>query len=318
MGDGMSAKELGMIHTVDFNFETATTADKGVSNAFLADLSQELSTQLQRNIRQGQYYKLVGIDATISSPENVPLLEGTEGFVKGRFRWFLPTQGRCEAYRTAFKQMMAQMKNQGINVRDNVMYDFRTLPRNITNYDYNTVFSPLKNLASLDGQTVLALTANTMTGTEVFDTHNENINDKNTGTPEFTSGLNTPLSLIQTPQNYVLNEGNIYSGNHMIADTDLEETQFTMAYSVVNGEMNSQPLQWRPDPALYVAIMCGQVEIVLDEIEADGGDPPTSFDAIELDFSFHVAGWKSIMGSPKSKRSRRSRKTHSSPKSSKK
>lgn len=302
------AKSLGMIHTVDFNMETTTSADKGVSNAFLCDLSQELSTQLQRNIRQGNYYKLVGIDGTISSPENVPLVEGTEGFVKGRFRWFLPTQGRCEAYRVAFKQMMAQMKNQGINVRENEQYDFRVLLRNITNYDYNTVFSPLKNLATLDGQTVLALTANTMTGTEVFDTHNESINTKNTGTPVFSSGLNTPLSLIQTPTDYVLNEGNIYTGNHLIADTTLEETHFTMAYSVVDGEMNSQPLQWRPDPALYVAIMCGQVEVVIDELEADGATDPGDFDGVELDFSFHVAGWKSIMGAHKESKKSRSRR----------
>lgn len=304
-----------MIHTVDFNMETATTADKGVSNAFLCDLSQELSTQLQRNIRQGNYFKLVGIDATISAPENVPLVSGTEGFVKGRFRWFLPTQGRCEAYRTAFKQMMAQMKNQGINVTENKQYDFRVLPRDINNYGYNPVFLPLKNLATLDGQTVLALTANTTTGTEIFDTHNESINTKNTGVPAFSPGLTTQLGLIQTPTDFVLNEGNIYSGNHLIADTTLEETQFTMAYSVENGEMNSQPLQWRPDPALFVAIMCGHVEVVLDEIEADGGDE--AFKGIELDFSFHVAGWKSIMGAHKESRSKSTSRKSTSRKSKK-
>lgn len=298
------AKSLGQIHTVDYNIEIGKAATKGPSNAFLADLSQELSTQLQRNIRQGQYYKLVGIDAVIQSPENIALLDGIEGFVKGRFRYFLPTQGRCEAYRTAFKQMMEQMKSRGISPGQNVMYDFRTLPRGFTNYDLNAFLGqPLKNLATLDGQTVLALTANTATGTEVFDTHNENINNKNTGVPEFSHGLNTQISTLVSPTDFVMEEANIYSGNHMIADTTLEEIPFTLAYSVVDGEMNSQPLQWRPDPALYIAIMCGQVEIVLDEIEADGATG-TDSDAVELDFSFHVAGWKSIMGAHKDSRSK--------------
>lgn len=303
------AKSLGQIHTVDYNLEIGEAADTGPSNAFLCDLSQSLSTQLQRNVRQGNYYKLVGIDAVIQQPENIPSLGGKEGFVKGRFRYFLPTQGRCEAYRTAFKQMMEQMKSRGISPGQNVMYDFRTLPRGLTNYDLNAIMSqPLKNLATLDGQTVLALTANTQTGTEVFDAHNENINNKNTGTPAFSPGLNTQISTLITPTDFVLNEGNIYSGNHMIADTELEEIPFTIAYSIEAGEMNSQPLQWRPDPALYIAIMCGQVEIVLDEIHADGGDE--LFQGVEVDFSFHVAGWKSIMGAhkdskSKSKKSRR-------------
>ncbi|AXH78326.1 MAG: hypothetical protein [Circular genetic element sp.] len=298
------AKSLGQIHTVDYNIEITAAATKGPSNAFLADLSQELSTQLQRNIRQGQYYKLVGIDAVIQSPETIPLLDGTEGFVKGRFRYFLPTQGRCEAYRTAFKQMMEQMKSRGISPGQNVMYDFRTLPRGFTNYGLNAFMSqPLKNLATLDGQTVLALTANTATGTEVFDSHNENINNKNTGTPAFSPGLNTQISTLVSPTDFVLEEASIYSGNHMIADTELEEIPFTLAYSVENGEMNSQPLQWRPDPALYIAIMCGQVEIVLDEIEASGASG-VDLDAVELDFSFHVAGWKSIMGAHKDSRSK--------------
>ncbi len=299
----MGEKSLGQIHTVDYNLEISENATKGPSNAFLCDLSQSLSEQLQRNVRQGQYYKLVGIDAVIQAPED-ELLEGTSGIVKGRFRYFLPTRGRCEAYRLAFKQMMEQMKGRGINPGMNSQYDFRTLPRNITNYNLNALQAPLKNLATLDGQTVLALTANTATGTEVFDSYNENIQDKNLGTPDFSPGLNTQISTLITPTDFVLNEGNIYSGNEMIADTELEEIPFSIAYSYEEGAFNSQQLNWRPDPALYIAIMCGQVEIVLDEIEATG--QTIVLDGVELDFSFHIAGWKSIMGSPDSKK-RRSR-----------
>jgi len=316
----MGEKSLGQIHTVDYNLEISSAATTGVSNALLCDLSQSLSEQLQRNVRQGCYYKLVGIDAVIQEPED-PLLEGTSGIVKGRFRYFLPTRGRCEAYRQAFRQMMEQMKGRGINPRMNSQYDFRTLPRNITNYSINALSgNDLKNLATLDGQTVLALTANTATGTEVFDSYNENIQDKNLGTPDFSSGLNTQISTLITPTDFVLNEGNIYSGNEMIADTELEEIPFSIAYSydtvvdplsgeVTGTDFNSQQLQWRPDPALYIAVMCGQVEVVLDEIYA-GPDTTIALEGVELDFAFHVAGWKSIMGNPDSKKSssRRSRK----------
>ena len=290
--------------------EIAAAATGGTSNALLCDLSQSLSSQLQRNVRQGNYYKLVGIDAVIQQPDDIALLDGTSGVVKGRFRYFLPTRGRCEAYRLAFKQMMEQMKGRGISPAMNSQYDFRVVLRNIANYDLNTFLgNDLKNLATLDGQTVLALTANTATGTEVFDSYNENIQDKNLGTPDFAPGLNTQISTLITPTDFVLQEGNIYSGNEMIADTELEEIPFSIAYSYENGNYNSQQLNWRPDPALYIAIMCGQVEVVLDEIDATGADLP-DVSGVELDFAFHIAGWKSIMGNPDSKksRSRRSRK----------
>ena len=54
----MGEKSLGQIHTVNYNYEIAEAATKGPSNAFLCDLSQSLSEQLQRNVRQGNYYKI--------------------------------------------------------------------------------------------------------------------------------------------------------------------------------------------------------------------------------------------------------------------
>ncbi|AXQ66077.1 MAG: hypothetical protein [Virus sp.] len=300
----MGEKSLGQIHTVNYNMEIAAAATGGTGNALLCDLSQSLSTQLQRNVRQGNYYKLVGIDAVIQAPDDLEGLDGTQGVVKGRFRYFLPTRGRCEAYRIAFKQMMEQMKGRGISPGMNSQYDFRTTLRGYSNYGLNAFLgNDLKNLATLDGQTVLALTANTATGTEVFDSYNENIQDKNLGTPDFAPGLNTQISTLITPTDFVLEEGNIYSGNEMIADTELEEIPFSIAFSYENDSYNSQQLNWRPDPALYIAIMCGQVEVVLDEIDATGADFP-DVSGVELDFAFHIAGWKSIMGNPDSKKSR--------------
>ena len=58
-------------------------------------------------------------------------------------------------------------------------------------------------------------------------------------------------------------------------------------------------LQWRPDPALYIAVMCGLFRVRVDELEYDG-----DADQAKLTIAVHVAGWKSIMGSPDAKKRR--------------
>jgi hypothetical protein len=47
--------------------------------------------------------------------------------------------------------------------------------------------------------------------------------------------------------------------------------------------------------------MCGQVEIVFDEIVGDGAIIP-DIDGVEVNVAIHIAGWKSILGSPGQKR----------------
>jgi hypothetical protein len=56
-------------------------------------------------------------------------------------------------------------------------------------------------------------------------------------------------------------------------------------------------MQWRPDPALFLAVMCGQLQCVVEEVNFDGGAT-----ALELNIAVMVSGWKSIMGSPDRKR----------------
>jgi hypothetical protein len=65
-------------------------------------------------------------------------------------------------------------------------------------------------------------------------------------------------------------------------------------------------MEWRPDPALFIAVMCGQMQVVIEEVNFDGGAS-----ALELNCNFMVSGWKSIMGDP-SKKKRRSRSNKSS------
>lgn len=294
-------KSLGQIHTVDFNYETPQSGT-GTGNAFLCDVSGALSKQFNRNIRMMSIYKLCGADLVVQLPE-AALIQADKAIVKGRMRYFQPTHGRCQALRDAYQQMRTMAKSQGVNISDNKLFDFRVLPRPFTEYAPNITYGPLVNLTTLDNSNELCMTGGT-TGVSVFDSYNENVNpvDPNITAADFGSGLDTWQSGIQT--DFVLEEGLIQSGNFRVADTVMEEIPFELAYDSTARRVHT--LNWRPDPALYLGILGGWVEIVLDEITADGASLP-AVDGVEIDVSLHIAGWKSIV-SPrpffKGKRSR--------------
>lgn len=289
-------KSLGQIHTLNYNFETLATGT-GTSNAGLCDISQELSSQLQRNIHQAQYFKCVGIDLTLDSAEG-GIFGGDKATVKGRLRYYAPTQGRCEAYRSAFKAMMSQMKLQGVNHQLNKLYDFRVTLRDQAFYAMN-VLNPsteLFNLATLDGINMLSLTDGTIPGSEIFDQHNRDVEPVEVGVPNFSPGLTTQIGTVVAQTDFVMKEGLIQGGNPNHASLEMEEIPFVLAWDPANEQAVS--LQWRPDPALYIPIMCGQVELVLDEIEASGAPAPI-LDSVEVNVAIHIAGWKSILSAPK-------------------
>ena len=97
----------------------------------------------------------------------------------------------------------------------------------------------------------------------------------------------------------------------MIADDEFEEIPFQLSLDTSTSQENNSTLtwQWRPDPALYLAIMAGQFELEIDttQIEATGG-------VVAMEVTYSVAGWKSIMGNPDTKRKSRSRRRTSSKK----
>ena len=159
------AKELGQIHTVNDSFTISAPGD--VSDI---DLPGQLSYQLQRTVRQGNFFKIVGIDATLD-------LQGaaTGGQVTGWLRYYAPTKGRCDAYRGAFKAMKEQMKTQGINTMTNPLYDFKCQMN-----DSSPAGFP--NLATLDGTNGLSLHSLAVPGASVFGIHNDSVQPVNTGT----------------------------------------------------------------------------------------------------------------------------------------
>lgn len=300
-------KSLGQIHTTKFNYEAASTS-LGESNAFLCDNSAKLSNQFNRNIRMMQSYKWVGADLVVQLPENVNPLgtESTSVQVKGRMRYFAPTKGRCQALRDAFNQFRTMAKGQGVNPGKNRLFDFRVIPRSELQYSINaSALNPdeiLRNLTTLDGSNPLVMVEGS-SGTSVFETYNESVRPRSSAVVpgSYSSGLDTWQSGTQT--DFVLNEGLIQSGNPNEADLEFEEIPFVLTYDSV--DPRSMSLQWRPDPALYVSVLGGFVEIVLDEITATGASGGIAVDGVEVDIAMHWAGWKSIVQAPKSRTRRK-------------
>lgn len=305
-------KSLGQIHTTSFNYE-ASESYTGESNAFLADNSAALSTQFNRNIRMMQSYKWVGADLIVQLPElvNPSGGESTEVSVKGRMRYFAPTKGRCNALRAAYQQFRETARQQGVNPSNNKLFDFRVVPRALSNYTINSVFRPIYNTTTLDGINSLTMIDGGATTVECFTSYNIGVSpeDISVTSADFASGLRTQVGTLLTQTDFVNNEGLIQSGNPLIADVTMEEIPFVLTFDGVDKRTSS--LQWRPDPALYVSVLGGFVEIVLDEVKATGASGAFPIEGFEMDLALHWAGWKSIVQVPKSNRSRTMKKLSS-------
>ncbi len=290
----MSSKELGQIHTVNTKLQLPG-GDGGTGFALGdIDLPAELSQQLQQMVRQGNFFKVVGIDISI----DLDAVNDRDVYLQGFLRYYAPTRGRCAAYRGAFKAMADQMKNQGISMRDNHLYDFRA--------PINEVYaSTFRNQATPDGVTGLALN-NANATASIFGVHNASVQPKSTNPAAdiFAEGFSTLLSPAGT--DFVLNDTRLYSGNEMIANEQYEEIPFQLEMSSVHGNSVTATFQWRPDPALYLAVMCGQFQVYLEDYRVD---PQVITQLPQLNVAVMVYGWRSIMGNPdKKKKSRGSKK----------
>ena len=306
----MSAKELGMIHSVNTTVQVTSPATPSVFGS--VDIPGELTAQLNRLVRNGNFFKVVGIDMTLDT-------QGTAGGgqVTGYLRYYAPTRGRCQAYRSAFKAMATVMKNQGISMRDNHMYDFR-VP--LTNQS-NVIGGPFPNQATLDGTDGLVMCAvdsggapitiegDASNGHDVTWIHNRSVQPQYTGTAGalFTSGFDTLQQDYLTGTDFVLNDTVPYAGNADAAERNFEYIPFMMSWSPDEGAGINQnrltpvSFSWKPDPALYLAVLGGQFDVFIEELNVDSGAS-----SLNLNVAVHVSGWKSIMGDPdKKRRSRR-------------
>ncbi len=279
-------KSLGQIHTVNVSGVFANSGDD-----LTVDLPGELSEQLQRNIRWGQFFKCVGIDMNL---DTTGIVGG--GQVSGSIRYFAPTQGRCAAVRSSFAAMANQMKMQGVSMRDNHMYDFRAPLTNTAGF---------RNRATLDGVNGLALSNPANPGASIFGVHNRSQQPQYTGTvgDQFQPGFDTLLQS-SAGTDFVLNDTILYEANANVASEELETIPFMMSWTPDSTDIAVQ-FEWRPDPALYLAVLCGQFQVIVEEVNLNEGAP-----SLNINVAVHVAGWKSIMGDP-GKKKRRSKKRSS-------
>jgi hypothetical protein len=147
---------------------------------------------------------------------------------------------------------------------------------------------------------VLRNSSNDQDSSSVFGVHNDSVIPQEEGTAAslFSSGFKTVLSDLQgTPTDFVRNDTIMFTGNEDFASLEYEKIPFMLSWTPDTTDIATS-LQWRPDPALYSAIMCGQLQMIIEEINLDGQAP-----AINMRMAFHVAGWKSIMGNPETKSS---------------
>jgi hypothetical protein len=292
------AKSLGQIHTV--NYELGAPGVPAASS-FLIDLPGQLTSQLQTMCRMGCYYKVVGIDMALRNIAGTSVLDPQN--VSGRILYYAPTRGRCEAYKQAFRAVKKGMELQGINTRGNRHYDFRvpiTLPSCVANG------AEFLNAATIDGTNNLTLDASAGSVTdEVFTVYNSNIQPEQTATVDFSAGYGLPGSGSGT--DYVLNEGEYYEGTMTrFASLDFESIPFQLSYGQdsTTNTATAFEMEWRPDPALFLAVMTGQFVVEIDSSSSSTAD-------LIIDMAIHVSGWKSIMVNPDKKRrsSKRSSKT---------
>lgn len=288
----MSAKELGQIHTV--NTEFSLIPQSGVTGFSIGDVDLPglLTEQLQRMVRAGNMFKVVGIDMAIEL-NNTPSSQVISGFI----RYYAPTRGRCKAFRDAFKSMADVMALQGISMRDNDLYDFK-VPIN------QEQAGAFKNQATLDGTNGLCLN-NTNAGASIFGVHNSGVRPIYNGTNVFDEGFDTILQNRSTGTDFVLNDVAPFTGSHLIASEDYEEIPFQLSISSTADEQATATFQFRPDPALYLAVLCGQLQIYIET--SAGGDFPTMTNTLRV--AVMVSGWKSIMGDPdKSSKKKKTRR----------
>ena len=287
------AKSLGQIHTVNYQlFGPGLPA----GDKFLIDLPGQLTNQLQTMVRMGNYFKVVGIDMSMRNVAGTTVLDPQT--VSGTINYYAPTRGRCEAYKQAFRAVRKGMELQGINMRGNRHYDFRvpiTEPSDCLNG------AEFLNQATIDGTNTLTLDQSASSVTdEVFTVYNSNIQPEQTQTVDFATGYGLP-GAPGTPTDFVLNEGEYYEGSlTRFASTEYESIPFQLSYGHSSATDNATAfeLEWRPDPALFLAVLTGQFIIEIDSSSSASSD-------LMIDLAVHVSGWKSIMGNPDKKRRRR-------------
>ncbi len=287
------AKQLGQIHTVNFSADNLGASDK-----YLCDLSKELTQQLGHMVRNSNSMKLVGLDMVATE------YGGTgSASVSGFIRYYSPSKGRVAAYKNAYSAVKRGMKLNGINVVGNKLYDFRVSLQDRKIYTNSDDFV---NQAAIGGQDGLGeislgdedLSPDNYSAFAVYNLDRQPVSTQS-DTPTFSTGytIATPSGEIS---DFVSNEGFYWDGMSNVASQQMETIPFQLSWTPTTDD-TAFTFQWRPDPALYISLMCGQFDVVIDEIDSQGNP-------ISIDIAAHVAGWKPVLGGKKRGKKSRSKR----------
>jgi len=301
------AKSLGQIHTVS-NEYSHINFPLVAGNKLLIDLPGELTKQLQHMVRAMSTFKVVGIDMSFG-----PITGASEVAcsMSGQILYYQPTKGRVEALKMAYTTVRKMMQMSGVEPTHAITYDFRPPiidPAECENGD------DFVNQASIENNGLASCLHDGPVGsTNIFSIYNQGILPRQAvgAAPNFQVGYAIGLRSNAASADWVLNPEVLLSSlTDPTAETALESIPFELSYNAADSA-NQLPtsgiVEWRPDPALYMSVLTGQLIIDIEESAAlqEGAE---DFDATQLDVSVHVAGWKGILGAHKKRRTRRSKK----------
>ncbi len=314
-------KSLGQIHTVSHEFANIDYSLASGSQ-LLIDLPGQLTLQLQHMVRMMSSFKVVGIDMTIG-----PILGGSAltASMSGQVQYYAPTKGRVEALKMAYTTVRKMMNMSGVKPHNAINYDFRPIIQDPADFENE---ADIFNVASIEDNGLASCLANgPALSSNIFGIYNQGIQPRHTlgvnqWNPEegFSIGLRSNVA----SADWTLNEGvYLQAISAPTADETLESIPFELSYSPpdtvggINMNANAVEFEWRPDPALYLSVLTGQLVIDIESFTAVNDEGVADPDEAQLDVSVHVAGWKSILGSNR-KRRRSRKKSHGRKRRSKK
>lgn len=281
----------------------------------LLDLSSEITRTNNRMCRQMSNFKVQAIKIQVDPDEGgaAPLGDdGTYVTVKGRLRYLKPTKGRISALKKGRMAWFAARRNDGLTW--NKHQDFRVTPQATSVYCNafdgvdNQTYPSIPNLSTLDGNRALACFSNAGSGYELFTNHNDGLEQLSPSTTNMSDeGLTTRLDTAAGDTDFMLEEEVLLATSANHADDDYEYIPFTCSYND-SGQITNW--EWDASPNLYLSVLCGWFEILLDEVKTDA-DSTLGMPIIDMEIQFQVTGWTSFS----KRRSRRKKYWNASTKS---
>ena len=220
---------------------------------------------------------------------------------------------------------MIMMKLSGVKPTNTANYDFRPViadPATFLNGD------DFHNQASIEDNGLATCLANGPGSSNIFGIYNQGIIPRIAfGSTNFEEGFDIGLRTNADSADWTLNEGvYLQALSQPLASEELESIPFDVAFtsasqSAVADDLTAvaNSMEWRPDPALYLSVLTGQLIVQIEQISAFDTGNNEVLDEVTIEAAIHVAGWKSILSDGKKKRRHsKRRKSHGRKRRSKK